>query len=234
MKRLYITLLAALIYVNTTFAQNEFFINGATVFINGRESENKAALHVNGNIINDSGAFTNEVGLIEITGNWTNTPSVGANYTSTGIERFKGNGNNQVITGKWNGTSGDTNQFFNMEIAKVGSGYVSLDTNVNINKAGSIKFVNGIIRTDTMSHGSNGRIYAHEIYLQNPESDSLIDANTGYGATNKYIEGKLRRRVNTSGNYYFPIGDKPDSLDGMEAFNINLSKAPANDANLLG
>lgn len=233
MKKLYILSLFIVSSV-LLFADNEFYINGAIVKINGRVNTTIPTLHVNGNIINNNGTFDNAAGLIEIKGNWTNTPSSN-NYTSTGIERFNGTVDQQ-INGTWNGTSGNNNQFYDLEIVKTSTSgqYVSLNTNVNVNSAGSVSFTgsNGIIRTDASSHGDDGSAYQRELFLQNTTPSKFSGYNTGNGATTKYVEGKLRRNVNT-GTYYFPIGVAPSSLDGMEAFELNLNSAPSSQ-NIIG
>lgn len=234
MKKLYILSLFIVSSV-LLFADNEFYINGAIVKINGRVNTTIPTLHVNGNIINNNGTFDNAAGLIEIKGNWTNTPSSN-NYTSTGIERFNGTVDQQ-IKGTWNGTTSNTNQFYELEIVKTSSSgeYVSLHTNVNVNSAGKVSFTgsNGIIRTDAITHTGDGSAYSYELFLQNTTPGNFSGHSTGNGATTKYVEGKLRRNVGTSGTYYFPIGVEPTALDGMEAFELNLNSAPSSQ-NIIG
>lgn len=114
-----------------------------------------------------------------------------------------------------------------MDISK-SAGVVALNTNVNVNGSGSFAFssTGGILRTDAISHGNDGSAYAYELFLQNPSTAKFTGYSTGNGATVKYIEGKLRRQINT-GYFYFPIGVEPSSLDGMEAFDLNLATIPA-------
>lgn len=227
MQKFYKSILLLLLFIllQTSFASNEFYINGAIVKINSKVSTTTPTLYVNGEINNQDGDFNNTTGLIELTGNWTNNPSTN-NYTSTGIERFVGTSNHQ-INGTWSGTASNQNQFYDMDISK-SSGVVALNTNVNVNSAGSFAFssTGGILRTDASSHGNDGSAYTYELFLQNPSTTKFIGYSTGNGATVKYIEGKLRRQINT-GNYYFPIGVAPTSLDGMEAFDLNLATIPA-------
>jgi|GEM_PF-880104 len=233
MKKVYIFILSFFVISIVAFAANELYINGANVFVNGKVDVSTPTLYVNGEIINQEGDFTNSSGLIEVTGDWTNTATTGK-YTSTGIERFSGAVNSQ-ISGTWNGTASNQNQFYDLEIDKTNNAtqYVSLAVNVNINASGSLVFKNaGIIRTDINSHGDNGSAYTRELFLQNPVTGKFSGYSTGNGAVTKYIEGKLRRQINT-GNYDFPIGVAPASLDGMEAFSLNLSSIPAT-TNIVG
>lgn len=227
MKKIYkpLIFLLSCLFLHTSFAANEFYINGAIVKLNDKISASVPTLYVNGEIINNNGAFTNTTSLIEITGDWTNSPSSN-HYTSNGIERFVGT-SNHLIKGTWNGTASNQNQFYDMDINKT-SGVVALNTTVNVNSAGSFAFssTGGILRTDASSHGNDGSAYANELFLQNPSTAKFTGYSTGNGATVKYIEGKLRRQINT-GAYYFPIGVAPSSLDGMEAFDLNLATIPA-------
>ncbi|MEZ5054076.1 MAG: hypothetical protein R2807_04815 [Chitinophagales bacterium] len=97
---------------------------------------------------------------------------------------------------------------------------------MNVNAAGTLEFTgsNGIIRTQTTSAGSpySGN-YTNELYIQNPSASAITRHSTGSGATTKYIEGKLRRQVNGTDTYFFPIGVSKSGLDGMEAISINMN-----------
>jgi hypothetical protein len=211
-------------------AQNEFYNNGAIVYVNNKVSSSIPTLRVNGEIVNNNGSFTNNTSLIELTGNWTNT-STSNYYVSTGIERFLGAAN-QTIYGTWNGTTSNQNQFYDLKVKKsaVVGEYVNLNVNTNVNSNGSLEFesTNGIIRSDVSSHTNNGSLYPYQLFLQNPDPTKLIGnswtavsqfSNTG-GATTKYIEGKLRRAVSSNNTYNFPIGVAPSSLDGMEGVSV--------------
>lgn len=235
MNRFYMFFILFIVFnLNTATAQNEFYINGADVFIKDKLSTIIPTLRVNGEIINNDGAFNNSAGLIELTGDWTNTVPT-KQYTSTGIERFLGT-DGHLISGTWNGTTSNQNQFYDLEILKtVATGqYVSIANNVNVNALGSLSFTSnfGIIRTDASSHADDGSAYANELYLQNPTNAKFSGYSTGNGAITKYIEGKLRRQISNTGIHYFPIGVAPASLDGMEAFELNFTANPSN--NFLG
>jgi hypothetical protein len=232
MKKIYnLTFLVLFFVFSLSYSQNELYINGADVYVNGRISTSIPTLRVNGEIKNIDGNFNNAAGLIEITGNWTNTISSTKNYTSTGIERFLGT-DGHVISGKWNDTLGNTNQFFDLEIVKSSTTgeVLSLASNINVNASGSLKFTstNGIIRTDVSSHADDGSAYVNELFLQNPTNANFSGYSTGNGATTKYIEGKLRRQINNTGVHYFPVGVAPTSLDGMESFELNFTTNPNN------
>ncbi|MDB5225941.1 MAG: lipoprotein [Bacteroidota bacterium] len=206
------------------FSQNELYIKSVDQFYN-----NGALIYVNGEINNNNGLVTNNTtgiytGIIELTGNWNNTIT-SANYVSTGIERFSGTAN-QLITGTWNGTSGNTNQFYNLKINKT-TGYVSLAQDTYVNGAGAVAFESsgGIIRTATVSSSNTGD-YTYILYVQNPSTAALTGYNFPSGTT-KYIEGKLKRQVNSAGTYEFPVGFQPADKDGMEPYKIKFNSAPA-------
>jgi hypothetical protein len=214
-------------------AQNEFYNNGAVVYVNDKINTSTATLRVNGEIINNNGSFTNYQSLIELTGNWTNTSSTNY-YVSTGIERFLGT-TDQTIAGTWNGTASNQNQFYDLKVKKTTTSgqNVNLNVNTNVNSNGSLEFesTNGIIRSDVSSHTNNGSLYPYELFLRNSDPTKLISSswptvlqfdNTG-GATTKYIEGKLRRAVSSNNTYNFPIGVAPASLDGMEGVSVSFT-----------
>lgn len=210
------------LWVATSQAQM-LYNNGTILYVNDKNSTSVASLRVNGDITNNDGNFTNNLGLIEVTGNWTNTISANT-YNSTGIERFLGPAN-QLVSGTWNGTSGNNNQFYNFYVNK-SSGYVSLGQNTHINSGGSIQFesTGGIIRTATSSSSNTGD-YTYYIYLQNPATTALSGYSWPNGIT-RYIEGKLKRQVNSASTYQFPIGFQPSDKDGMEAYQIKFNSAP--------
>src|SRR3954468_6818450 len=145
MVKLYFFIICGIIYMDS-FGQNELYNDGGTIYIDGRISTSIATLRVNGSMTNNNGSLTNNAGLIEITGNWTNTSSTNY-YTSTGIERFTGT-NAQTISGVWNGVSANQNQLYDVKIDKTSVGeIISLAADVNINTNGTLDFENsnGII-----------------------------------------------------------------------------------------
>ncbi len=219
-----------------SFAQYEFYNNGSVIFVNDKPSTTVATIRVNGSITNNDGDFTNNLGLIELEGNWLNT-SIANHYTSTGIERFIST-YNQTISGNWNGTSLNHNQFYDLKINKSSSTgeYISLSDSININAVGSVEFesTNGIIRTQASSTGTSSTNctgnYINSIYLQNPNPSAFTGYSTGQGATTKYIEGKLKRQVDRTGAYYFPVGVKSSLLGGMNSFQLKFNTTPSSAA----
>lgn len=223
--RYYFLFVAQLLLLNLTLAQNEFYLNGTDAVYN-----NGALIFVNGSITNNDASFTNKTsgiytGTIELNGDWTNSVSSGK-YVSNGIERFSGN-QNQIISGTWNGTFNNENQFYALKINKQ-AGYVSLAQQVNIHKTGSIDFesTGGIIRTALNSLPNSGD-YSYYIYLQNPSPNAITNYSWPSG-TSRYIEGKLKRQVDTLSTYRFPIGFQPSVKDGMEPFEIKFNTRPLN------
>lgn len=215
----------------SSFAQNEFYNNGALVTLNQGSGDAEPVLYVNGNLTNSDGLLNNSNSFLQInSGNFTNTVST-YYYQSTGKEVFSGTTDN-TISGTWNGTALNRNQFYNLKVSKAsatGENLIlgSLTGNVaNINAEGTLEFTgsNGIIRTQTTSAGSpySGN-YTNELYVRNPSASAIIGNSTGSGATTKYIEGKLRRQVNGTDTYFFPIGVAKAGLDGMEAFSIKMN-----------
>lgn len=210
------------------FAQNEFYIQGDNIFsnlypevyINGTDSVNPT-LYVNGEIVNNQGQLINNVGEIELTGDFTNNANgTTAFYESTGIERFSG-ADTSAIRGTLNDTTANYNQFYNLKVNKNSSTYyVELHTDVNVNKNGYLNFEgDGIISTDGANHSSNGADYDYVLFIRNDTTNAITGYSVGNGATNKYIEGRLKRQVKV-GEYYYPIGVDINSIDGMEAFNL--------------
>ena len=197
-------------------------------------------LFVNGNLVNQNGAFTNSGSFLELKGNIANNPTT-YNYISTGIERFSGS-SNQTIYGTWNGTASNRNQFYNLKIYKtvISGENIILDNGVtgntvNINATGTLNFegTNGIIRTQSTSSTSpfTGN-YANTLNILNTSTSAIINASTNPTNLTRYIEGKLQRQVN-SGTYYFPVGVEKTGLDGMEAFSITINSLSASTG-LLG
>lgn len=253
MNKLYNFLFLFFLY-SQNFAANELYIKGNVTAISSTTPtlfDSSAIIFVNGDIINDQGIFVNSGGSIELTGNWTNTPTANNTYQSTGTEKFYGIAE-QIIDGTMNGTTksaaGYDNQFFDLKVYRNSSitgtsRYISLKTDLNI--VSTLDFEGSspnttiagtganqtIIRTDASSHGNNGSLYPQTIYLLNPDPASLTNhswttvgtfGNTG-GATIKYIEGKLKRKVSSNNTYQFPIGVAPASLDGMEGVSVTFT-----------
>ncbi len=213
------------------FSANEFYNYGASVTLNQGSGDANPVLYINGSLVNNDGVLNNSNSFLQInSGNFANNVST-YYYQSTGKEVFSGTTDN-TISGTWNGTTLNRNQFYNLKVYKTSAtgetvilGSVN-GNSVNVNAAGTLEFTgsNGIIRTQTTSAGSpySGN-YTNELYIQNPSASAITGHSTGSGATTKYIEGKLRRQVNGTDTYFFPIGVSKSGLDGMEAISINMN-----------
>ena len=94
MSRYYILFsIALLLFAQKLFASNELYINGQAGAISATAPtlfDSTGLIFVNGEIINNQGLFVNSGGTIELTGNWTNTPTAANFYKSTGTEKFYG------------------------------------------------------------------------------------------------------------------------------------------------
>lgn len=178
-------------------------------------------------IINNTGTYTNNATETQLTGSITNNGT----FTTTGDEVFVSAPNATITTDikqRISGTFTGTNDFYNFITQKPATKFVELAANTDV--ANTIKFNNsGRIRTDIVGHADNGSAYPYEIYLKNGATNSLVGASTGNGATEKYIEGKLRRNATAIGSFNYPIGVDPAFLDGMEAFDLNFTANPNMD-----
>ncbi len=248
-----IAIVAMSLFTGTTFSQVDVMtIKGASVTVKGSTLVDKAPstqpnIFVGGDVTNDAGTMDNG-GEIQFIGNYTLNNS--ATHTSTGDDIFiGGNGTpdltynklKQTISGS--STSGLTGSygFYNLVIQKPawsGSSDSRVELGINVDAANSMVWTGtgGIIRTDLSSHGTNGSLYSYFINLKNGATNSLSGynwttagqwTNTG-GATDKYVEGKLKRAVTVIGTYQFPIGVNPTSIDGMEGAEVSFTSAPSN------
>lgn len=210
----------AQLYIAGNGTNKEVYVNGTLV--------GEPALYVNGYISNNGGEVYNNAGEIELTGDWENYPGVAGSYESNGIERFSGS-SNQVVRGTMNGTVGNINQFYNLRIKKTAAGQtVSLQTNANVNPAGTVNFETfGIIRTDISSHGNNGSLYPYELFTRNTSTTCIIGYATS--GNDKYVEGRLRRAITGTGTYFFPIGVQSTTLDGEEPYSLTFTGAPSSN-----
>lgn len=206
-------------------AQNEFYISGDNnastfeVYVVGNDGVNPT-LFVQGEIVNNEGVFVNSDGVIELTGNFTNTANgTSAFYESNGEERFSGSGNSN-ISGNLSGTTLNRNQLNNLKVDKdAATNYINLLSNVHLNENGTVDFVgNGIIRTDNTSHGNDGAAYSNYLFVRNNSSSAITNASLTAGTSNKYIEGKLRRNTNGTAAYAFPVGGSTNGVEPLASF----------------
>ena len=174
MSRYYILFsIALLLFAQKLFASNELYINGQAGAISATAPtlfDSTGLIFVNGEIINNQGLFVNSGGTIELTGNWTNTPTAANFYKSTG-----------TMNGTTKSAAGFDNQFYNLKVYRnstittTPNKYITIGTNVNV--ANTLDFESStpnstyagtgtneaVIRTDATSP-SNVGTYANEIY----------------------------------------------------------------------
>ena len=74
--------------------------------------------------------------------------------------------------------------------------------NMVVSKTGSLTFIRGIVRTE----GDK------EVVVHNPASTSITGYSTANYADNNFIGGRLRRAINTTGSYDFPVGLAVENL----------------------
>lgn len=242
--------------MRTSFSQT-FYNKGAMITITDPTKADgnvatDATLYVRGvltNTVNGAtvGVITNN-GEIQITGDWVQDGS--AQLLSTGDEVFLGGNGTpdatynkylQRITGNtanaFVGANYDFNNFIIQKPSRTVLNVSVVELNVNVEVNNLIKWTtNGVLRTDISGHTNNGSLYPYYIYLKNGSATAM----TGYswtavnqwlstgGATDKYIEGRLKRAVTQAATYDFPIGVAPTSLDGMEPFSVTFTSAPTN------
>ena len=238
MTNFYFTTVVFLFFLVNLKAQNEFYIDGDNVsgtievYVDGNDSINPT-LFVAGEINNNQGIFQNIDGIVELTGNFTNTADqTNAKYESTGVERFSG-ASTQTISGNLNGL--DTlNNFYNLKIDKASTTRIDLASNLNVKNSISFENDGGIIRTDISSHSDDGDLYSKVLYLLNSDPLAISGASSVANVGDDYIEGKLRWEVNGNNTYLFPIGVQPGSLDaGTQPIQFSFANNASTSYNIL-
>ena len=238
MTNFYFTTLVFLVFTLNLKAQNEFYVDGdnlsATieVYVDGNDGTNPT-LFVAGEINNNQGVFQNIDGIVELTGNFTNTADeTNAKYESTGVERFSG-ASNQIISGDLNGLA-SLNNLYNVKIDKASTTRIDLASNLNVKNSISFENDGGIIRTDISSHSDDGDLYSKELYLLNSDPLAISGASSSANLGDDYIEGKLRWMVNGNNTYLFPIGIQPSSLDaGTQPIQFTFSNNASSPYDIL-
>ncbi|MCS6991142.1 MAG: hypothetical protein NZL95_04700 [Chitinophagales bacterium] len=144
---------------------------------------------------------------IRLSGNFTNAAG-GTTFTNvgTGTLEFRGSSTQTY-------TPGGTLNLYNVWINQTGSGSVNLAGNLNV--TGTLTLTNGRIATNT-----------HEVNVTNPATTSVNG-----GSASSYVDGNLRRSVNSTGSYNFPVGQS-SSGKGFQRVNVNFT-SPTNVTNLL-
>ena len=238
MTNFYFTTVVFLFFLVNLKAQNEFYIDGDNVsgtievYVDGNDSINPT-LFVAGEINNNQGIFQNIDGIVELTGNFTNTADqTNAKYESTGVERFSG-ASTQTISGNLNGLDA-LNNFYNLKIDKASTTRIDLASNLNVKNSISFENDGGIIRTDISSHSDDGDLYSKVLYLLNSDPLAISGASSVANVGDDYIEGKLRWEVNGNNTYLFPIGVQPGSLDaGTQPIQFSFANNASTSYNIL-
>jgi len=138
---------------------------------------------------------------LDIYGNWAQNGNL---VFTNGIVNFVDD--NNVLAGSGN------MDFFNLAMKKIANtNTLTIDKDININTNGILTLTRGIITTDiykvTVNNLAPAAITGHPIL--------------GSGAPNSYVNGKLRRYVNATGSYDFPVG----TVAQYEYANINLNSS---------
>jgi len=135
---------------------------------------------------------------IRLEGDWINQ-SAGGFIPGTGTVIFEG-GNEQFLTSS--GGSGEN--FYNLQINK-SAGTLTLNNAVNVNRV--LTLTSGIVNTT-----------ATELLTVDYSQSSAVQG----GSDASYINGPLRRNVNSSSNAIFPVG-KDGRYGEMEIFGTNTA-----------
>ena len=145
----------------------------------------------------DNSSFNRSISL---EGDWINRSAGGfVPGTGTGTVIFQGS-NEQFLTSS--GGSGEN--FYNLQINK-SAGTLTLNNAVNVNRV--LTLTSGIVNTT-----------ATELLTVDYNQSSAVQG----GSTTAYINGPLRRNVNSSSNAVFPVG-KDGRYGALEIFGTNTA-----------
>jgi len=138
---------------------------------------------------------------LDIYGNWAQN---GTLAFTNGIVNFVDDNSDLSGTGNMD--------FFNLAMKKIAStNTLTIGKDININTNGILTLTNGIITTDvykvTVNNKAVAAITGHPVL--------------GSTAPNSFVNGKLRRYVNSTGSYDFPVGTAAQ----YEYANINLNSS---------
>lgn len=238
-----------------SFAQNEFYNDGAEIYI-----QPGALIHVQGSVVNDNAATTSRIfnnGILEISqsGNLTNVVAGGNEFRTysgyTGGERavkFVGNGT-QTISGNFNSANA---RIYNLIIDKASTG-ARVDLNTSVQVDGSLVFGSnitsvtytptpasiltnnaglGILRVPT---GPSNR----RLVINNPDPGAIANfaaLDTSSNPTDRFIQTEgigggsqdgLHRAVEATylGQNY--VFPLGSSTKGYQPFRMNFSAVPS-------
>jgi hypothetical protein len=260
MQKIYlIVLLVFCLMPGVIFAQgstpNLFYNNGAVVYV-----QHNAVLHVQGDVVNNSGTFTNN-GLLNVEGDFTNSGifttdiNVGEGTVRLiGNSTMAGTSGTQTLSGNLSSPGGSGGSFYNLVIDRGTAGQVVTLGN-NITVTGSLVWngysttantyspstYSGTLGSSTIMtvRGSlptgNGLIQplastTNQVYVNNNASTSVA----GYTAT-AYVNGYMQRQVASSSSYDFPVGyyNPVGPVSNYELANITFGAGLATTTKLL-
>ncbi len=171
---------------NCSLAQNLFFIKDSLTLNSGFELYVKGGIKLEGNaVLQNNGIIYIKTDSAFGGENWTN--NVSPDFMSgTGKVTFM-SAEQQLVSGT------DTSKFFDLEIANTSTNGIVLEKSIIVQN--SLFLFDGIINTDT-----------NKVIITNTDSASISGYQQG-AITSSFINGNLRRYVNTLNNSYgFPVG----------------------------
>ncbi len=213
------------VYVQIDDANDELQVKENLTLENSSEliNENGGTLTVDGNITINEDAFIDldsnaTDGLINIKGNWIN--NITTENDTVGLSK---NGGEVVFMGTTQQTITDATSnetFFNLKM----NNSSGLDLNGNdITILGNLDLTLGDITTSNDT-----------VIVKNTDVASIANYSTA-----SYVNGNLRRSVNTAGSYNLPVGTSAqyeianinlNSSSGINSFNANFTEHPGSAA----
>ncbi len=132
----------------------------------------------------------------------------------TGVTASTTSGNIQV-SGTRSFNAGADYTFSGTSAQYTGDGLPATVRNFTVNNASGVSLTNNLTVSGTLTF-TNGDLLteSNEINITNPATTSI----TGYNSS-RYVCGTLRRAINTTGSYDFPVG----TATNYELLNLNLS-----------
>lgn len=196
---------------------HELFIGGQVYVQQG------ASVYVIGDLhIDNAAAELNNDGLVELQGDLYKSND--ARYTDIGLGTLAFN-NQQIPTTQGQSIYGDftgSNAISNLSINSPVTGSLFKLRSGNLEITNTLQMTDIVFRTDNTSHGGDGAMYAHELYISNPAPNAL----QLFGSpSSTYIEGKLRRAITAGNTYTFDLGS---GIPERAPFELNFHTAPPN------
>ncbi len=181
-----------------------------------------ASIYVWGDLHMDGVGELHNDGLIHVEGDLLRTDD--ARYYDSGLgtlvmdeQNVTGNFG-QAIIGDFTGD----NAISNLILGTPGSNALIRIKTGNVEVTNTLQITDIVLRTDNESHGGDGSLYNHEIYISNPAPNALQLLGN---STTTYIEGKLRREVAAGNTYSFDISN---GMVEREPFELSFHTTPPN------